>query len=71
MKGSRFLLVKQLKKVIRDTIPRLENKEQADKLFSQVSTLFAYGLLTESEYKDYSDAIIEICNLQGWTVTRE
>ena len=71
MKGSRFLLVKQLKKVIREAIPRLENKEQADKLFTQVSTLFAYGLLTESEYKDYSDAIIEVCNLQGWTIKHE
>lgn len=71
MAGSRFLLVKQLKKVIREAIPRLENKEQADKLFSQVSTLFGYGFLTESEYKDYSDAIIEVCNLQGWTIKHE
>lgn len=71
MKGSRFLLVKQLKKVIREAIPRLENKEQADKLFTQVSTLFAYGLLTELEYEDYSNAIIEVCNLQGWTIKHE
>lgn len=64
--GSRALIVKQLKKVLREAIPRLETLEQAQQLESQIYLARSNGILSDSEYQELSLAINEVCHAQGW-----
>lgn len=64
--GSRALIVKQLKKVICEAIPRLETPEQADQMETQIFNARCAGILTDSEYLEMSVAIKEVCQAQGW-----
>lgn len=65
--GSKYLLIKQLKKVIREAIPRLETPEQADELTDHIEALRKKGALSNVEAQEMFDAIIEVRSLHGWS----
>lgn len=64
--GSRFLIVQQLKKVIREAIPRIQSLEEANSLESECYRARTGKILTDKEYQDYVAAIKEVCILNGW-----
>lgn len=64
--GSRFLVVKQLKAVIRETIPKLETSEQAEQLESHIYTARKGGILSDTEYLEMKKAINKVCKVNNW-----
>lgn len=64
--GSRFLIVQQLKKVLREAIPRIQTLEEANSLESEIYCARSNKILTDKEYQEYTAAIKQVCILQGW-----
>ena len=64
--GSRFLIVQQLKKVLREAIPRIQTMDEANSLESEIYRARSNNILTDKEYQEYITAIKEVCILQGW-----
>lgn len=64
--GSRFLIVQQLKKVLREAIPRIQTMYEANSLESEIYRARSHNILTDKEYQEYITAIKEVCILQGW-----
>ena len=64
--GSRFLIVQQLKKVLREAIPRIQSLDEANSLESEIFRARSNKILTDKEYQEYTAAIKEVCILQGW-----
>lgn len=64
--GSRFLIVQQLKKVLREAIPRIQTLDEANSLESEIYRARSNNILTDKEYQEYTAAIKEVCILHGW-----
>ena len=64
--GSRFLIVQQLKKVLREAIPRIQSLEEANSLESEVYCARSGKILSDKAYLEFCSAIKEVCVLNGW-----
>lgn len=64
--GSRFLIVQQLKKVLREAIPRIQTLDEANSLESEIYRARSNNILTDKEYQEYTAAIKQVCIQQGW-----
>lgn len=64
--GSRFAIVMQLKKVVREAIPRLQSFEEANALETQLFRMRSNKIITDKEFVEYSEAIKSVCILHGW-----
>lgn len=58
--GSRSLLVKQLVKVIDESIPRLQSAELAEQLDTQIHTLWKQGVIDDAQYQTWRNRFWEI-----------
>lgn len=65
--GSRFLIVQQLRKVLREAIPRITTFEEAQALEAECYRARSGGILSDKEYLEFSGAIKKICSDEGWT----
>lgn len=65
--GSRFLIVQQLKKVLREAIPRIQTIDEANSLESEIYRARSNKIISDKEYLEYTAAIKEVCTLQGLT----
>lgn len=66
--GSRFLIVQQLKKVLCESIPRIQTMDEANSLESEIYRARTNNILTDKEYQEYIAAIKDVCILQGWII---
>lgn len=64
--GSRFLIVQQLKKVLREAIPRIQTFEEAHNLECELYRCRCAKILSDTEYLEFSTAIRQVCVLNGW-----
>lgn len=64
--GSRFLIVQQLKKVLREAIPRIQTFDEANALEAELYRARSGKILTDKEFVEYSEAIKQVCILKGW-----
>lgn len=64
--GSRFAIVMQLKKVLREAIPRIQTFEEAHKLECELYRCRSAKILNDTEYLEFSNAIRQVCVLKGW-----
>ena len=64
--GSRFMIVQQLKKVLREAIPRIDSYEAAQALEAECYRARSGGILSDKEYREFSGAIKQICQDEGW-----
>ena len=66
--GSRFLLKKQLVKVLYEAIPRLETPEQADELECSIVSAHRGGILSDKDYYQLTKMLSEVRSSHGWEV---
>ena len=64
--GSRFLIIQQLKKVLRDAIPRLQSLEEANALEVEIYRARSNKILNDKEYLEFHNGIQQVVRLNGW-----
>lgn len=60
---NRFLAIKELRKVIRETIPRLDSLKACDDLEVLIRKMLTGGLISDLEANEYIQAIAEMRKL--------
>lgn len=66
MVGSRFMIIQQLKKVLREAIPRISTFEEAQKLQAELRRARSGKILDDKEYVELHNGILQVCRLEGW-----
>lgn len=64
--GSRFLVVRQWKKVVREAIPRLESPASAELLEAEIYRARSGGMISDSEYMEYKNQIVQVYQNNNW-----
>lgn len=64
--GSKFLLRKQLLKVISDSIPRLNSPAEAELLEAEIERMRHNGICSDTQYLEWKRQIKEVYRAQYW-----
>lgn len=67
--GSKYLLRKQLLKVISEAIPRLSSPAEADLLSAEIVRMRQSGVCSDSQYLDFMRQIKEVYRAHNWVYT--
>jgi len=67
--GSKYLLRKQLLKVISEAIPRLSSPAEAELLSADIVRMRQNGVCSDSQYLDFMRQIKEVYHAHNWVYT--
>lgn len=64
--GSRYLIIKQVTKVVRESIERLDTPENANQLEAEILRARKGNIFDDRTAQEMLDNIAEIRRIQGW-----
>lgn len=67
--GSKYLLKKQLLKVIDEAIPRLDSPAKAEVLQADICRMRQNGVCSDSQYLEWMRQIKEVYRAHNWVYT--
>lgn len=67
--GSKFLLRKQLLKVISEAIPRLSSPAEGELLAAEIVRMRQTGICSDTQYLEFMKQIKEVYQAHNWVYT--